>query len=153
MAPRSRQFTGIDAGNIITSRRRNAYLTTLAHNHKLIGYYSAFLAALRTTETGRPYRDTLPKLLKTYRQVKSHIHATEFKAACNKEYKALFGKDMFTYIDKSKVLEGTQLLPLMWVLSYKFNKDRYLDRHKARLVARGDLQVDQDNTYAATLAA
>ena len=153
VAPGSRQFAGIDAGNVITSRRRNAYLTTLAHNHELAGYYSAFSAALRTTETRRPHRDTLPEPPKTYRRIKSHIHATEFEAACDKEYKALFSKDMFTYIDNSKVPEGTQLLPLMWVLSYKFDKDGYLDRHKARLVARGDLQVDQDDTYATTLAA
>jgi hypothetical protein len=51
----SRQFTGIDAGNIVPSRRQNAYLTTLAHNHELARYYSAFLAALRSTEKRRPH--------------------------------------------------------------------------------------------------
>jgi len=41
----------------------------------------------------------------------------------------------------------------MWVFSYKLDKDRYLDKYKARLIARGDLcpLTDQD-TYAATLA-
>jgi hypothetical protein len=138
----SRQFTGMDAGNVMPSRRRNAYLITLAHNHELVGYYSAFSAALRITEKRRPYRDTLLEPLKTYRQIKSHIHATEFKAACDKEYKALFGKDMFTYIDESKVLEGTLPLLLMWVLTYKFDEDGFLYKHKGRLVARGDLQVN-----------
>ena len=42
----------------------------------------------------------------------------------------------------------------MWVFTYKLDKDGYLDKFKARLVARGDLQptTEQDN-YAATLAA
>lgn len=41
----------------------------------------------------------------------------------------------------------------MQVFSYKFNEDRYLYKYKARLVVRGNLQDDQGNTYAATLAA
>jgi len=41
----------------------------------------------------------------------------------------------------------------MWVFSYKFNKDGYLLKHKARLVVRGDLQEQYGDTYAATLAA
>ena len=97
----------------MTSRRRNAYLTTLAHNHELAGYYSAFSAALHTTKKRRPHRDTLPEPPKSYWKIKSYIYATEFKAACDKEIKALFDKDMFTYIDESEVLEGLLPLPLM----------------------------------------
>jgi hypothetical protein len=123
----------------VLSRRRNAYLTTLAYNYKLTGYYSAFLATLRVIEKRRPYRDTLLEPLKTYRQIKLHIYTTEFKAVCDKEYKALFGKDIFTYIDKSEVPKGILPLLLIWVLTYKFDKNRYLYKHKARLVARGDL--------------
>src|SRR6266536_4283926 len=139
MALGSRQFVGIDAGNVVTSRRRNAYLTTLAHNHELAGYYSAFSAALHMTKKRRPYRDTLLEPLKSYWKIKSYIYVIEFKATCDKEIKALFDKDMFTYINESEVLEGPLPLPLMWVLSYKFDEDGYLDRYKARLVARGDL--------------
>lgn len=42
----------------------------------------------------------------------------------------------------------------MWVFTYKFDKDGYLVKFKARLVVCGDLQptTGQDN-YAATLAA
>ena len=59
---------------------------------------------------------------------------------------------MFIYINESKVPKGTLPLLLMWVLTYKFDKDGYLNKHKVRLVARGDLQVDEDDTYVATLA-
>ena len=46
-----------------------------------------------------------------------------------------------------------QILPLMWVFTYKFDEDGYLYKYKARLVVRGDLQDDWGDTYAATLAA
>jgi len=41
----------------------------------------------------------------------------------------------------------------MWVFTYKFDQDGYLLKHKARLVARGDLHYTAKDTYAATLAA
>jgi len=40
----------------------------------------------------------------------------------------------------------------MWVFTNKFNKDSYLLIEKARIVARGDLYIIDDDTYAATLA-
>ena len=60
---------------------------------------------------------------------------------------------MFEYIEEKNVPSNENILPLMWVLSYKFNEDGYLERHKARLVARGDLEFNQDDTYASTPAA
>jgi hypothetical protein len=50
-------------------------------------------------------------------------------------------------------LIDAEILPLMWVFTYKFDEDRYLYKFKARLVVRGDLQQDYGDTYAATLAA
>jgi hypothetical protein len=44
-------------------------------------------------------------------------------------------------------------LPLMWVFTNKFDKDSYLLKEKARIVARGDLYIIDNNTYATTLAA
>jgi hypothetical protein len=41
----------------------------------------------------------------------------------------------------------------MWVFTYKFDKDGYFYRFKARLVVRSDLQQPYGDTYAATLAA
>jgi hypothetical protein len=46
-----------------------------------------------------------------------------------------------------------EILPLMWIFTYKFDEDGYLYKFKARLVVRGDLQDDWGDTYAATLAA
>jgi hypothetical protein len=36
---------------------------------------------------------------------------------------------------------------------YKFDENMFLDKFKARLVTRGDLQSTEEDTYAATLAA
>ena len=41
----------------------------------------------------------------------------------------------------------------MWVFTNKFNENGYLLKEKARIVARGDLHITDDDTYAATLAA
>ncbi|TIC91628.1 Retrovirus-related Pol polyprotein from transposon TNT 1-94 [Colletotrichum higginsianum] len=48
-----------------------------------------------------------------------------------------------------------QTLPLKWVFTYKFDKNGNLDRCKARICVRGDLQpIDPlQSTYASTLAA
>ena len=46
-----------------------------------------------------------------------------------------------------------EVLPLMWVFTYKFDQDGYFSKAKARIVVRGDLQTQWGDTYAATLAA
>ena len=82
-----------------------------------------------------------------------HTHSVEFRKAADKEFNALLEKGTFEYIEKSKVDDTKDPLPLMWVFTYKFDQDGYLLKHKARLVARGDLQYTAEDTYAATLAA
>jgi Reverse transcriptase (RNA-dependent DNA polymerase) len=44
-------------------------------------------------------------------------------------------------------------LPLLWVFKYKLDTDGFLTKFKARLCVRGDMQVTEKDTYAATLAA
>ena len=46
-----------------------------------------------------------------------------------------------------------EVLPLMWVFTYKFDQDNYFSKAKARIVVRGDLQTQWGDAYAATLAA
>ena len=81
-----------------------------------------------------------------------HLYAIKFKKAVDKEFNVLLNKGTFEYIDKSKA-NTKQLLLLMWVFTYKFDQDGYLIKHKARLVARGDLQYTIEDTYVATLIA
>ena len=80
-----------------------------------------------------------------------HPHANEFRKAAEKEYRALESKGTFTYIEKGGITQKP--LPLMWTFIYKFDENGFLTKFKARLVARGDLQYTEEDTYAATLTA
>jgi hypothetical protein len=55
-------------------------------------------------------------------------------------------------IERSKAT--SKPLPLTWVFTYKFDKQGFLLKFKARICVRGDLQpLSEKETYAATLAA
>jgi hypothetical protein len=68
------------------------------------------------------------------------------------EWQELHAKGVFGQTDQSKMTADGEVLPLMWIFTYKTDGDGYLSRFKARLVVRGDLQTPLNNTYAATLA-
>ena len=75
-----------------------------------------------------------------------------FLKAIEKEYNNLKRHGTFKTIPKVTAA-NEQILPLKWVFKYKFNSDGYLQKLKARLYVRGDLQVTKKETYAVTLAA
>jgi hypothetical protein len=76
----------------------------------------------------------------------------QFRRAQEIEWRDLRAKGVFRKTEKTKATADGEVLPLMWVFTYKTDGDGYLSRFKARLVVRGDLQAPLDNTYAATLA-
>jgi hypothetical protein len=80
--------------------------------------------------------------------------STGFKMAAQKEIQDLEKRGTWQLIDSESLNSSIRPLPLKWVFTYKFDTDGYLDRFKARICVRGDLQPfsNQDN-YAATLAA
>ena len=82
----------------------------------------------------------------------SYIYSAEFKTTADVEIKALLIKGTFEYTSIPKTDDTVPLL-VMQVFTYKFDKDRYLLKHKARLVVQGDLQTLEEETYATTLAA
>jgi hypothetical protein len=54
-------------------------------------------------------------------------------------------------IDRLK--DGSAIISLKWVFTYKINSDDYLTKYKARIVIRDDLQAyDPQDVYATTLA-
>ena len=80
-----------------------------------------------------------------------HPYRDSFLAAASKEYTDLKRRNTFRHIPKTS---ATKTLPLLWVFTYKFDTNGYLDKFKARLCVRGDLQQPvRLDTYAATLAA
>ena len=71
-----------------------------------------------------------------------------------KEYNDLKRRGTFKIVPKAKTEAcNEQILPLKWVFKYKLDSDGYLQKLKARLCVRGDLQITEEETYAATLAA
>jgi hypothetical protein len=58
-------------------------------------------------------------------------------AALMKEFKRC--QDMGYFKTVSVTQASGQVLPLMWVFTYKFDEDGILYKYKARLVVRGDL--------------
>jgi hypothetical protein len=55
------------------------------------------------------------------------------------EWRDLCAKGVFGRTDHLKATIDSKVLPLMWIFTYKTDRDGYLSRFKARLVVRGDL--------------
>ena len=68
----------------------------------------------------------------------NHPYASSFQAAADLEYNELFDRGTFIPVPESEA-EGF-IIPTHWVFIYKFDKEGYLVKFKARLVVRGDLQ-------------
>jgi hypothetical protein len=80
------------------------------------------------------------------------MFGSQFRGAQEIDWRDLRAKDVFGQTKQSKATADSEVMPLMWVFTYKTDGDECLSRFKARLVVRGDLQAPLDNTYAATLA-
>jgi hypothetical protein len=91
--PGSRIIKGMEKSNILPSSRRNAHATAISQNHNLLGYYSAFVSGI--TSTKPPYRDNLPPLPKSWKQMLKHSHSEGFKRAADKEFNDLLRKETF----------------------------------------------------------
>ena len=64
----------------------------------------------------------------------------------------LIDKETFEYVKFDPTVHN-DIFPLKWVFLYKFDANGFLEREKARLVARGDLQTQWSDIYTATLEA
>lgn len=135
------------------------HLTTL-QDDSVVEFHMAFSAALNTSKddippipptTERLHRDSMPPEPRSYQQLKRHQYSKEFWDAMHKEVHQLNQKGTYRVIRRTE--SKTRPLPLLWVYKYKFDNDGYLVKFKARLCVRGDLQVNTNDNYAATVAA
>jgi hypothetical protein len=65
--------------------------------------------------------------------------AEKWDAAMKKEIKSLEDMNCWTVVDP---VAGVKPVPLKWVYKFKYNEDGSIEKYKARLVVRGDLQYD-----------
>ena len=114
----------------------------------------AFAAGLTTPmPSDVRHKDDLPPPPKYYKDVWNHPLRDAFIKAMSIEIDGLKSKDTYEEVDLPKD-RGVQVLPLMWVYAYKFDKNGFLLKCKARICVRGDLQhVTAEEKRAATLAA
>ncbi|KAF2970752.1 hypothetical protein GQX73_g2825 [Xylaria multiplex] len=90
---------------------------------------------------------------KAWKDLAKHPLGDQFRENAAKEIARLQKMNAMIVIPREEA--EYEPLPLKWVFAYKFDEKGYLETCKARLVARGDLQVEDtlQSTYAATLAA
>ncbi|KAI0991462.1 hypothetical protein K3495_g16725, partial [Podosphaera aphanis] len=98
------------------------------------------------------HQSQLPPPPKHFKALDKHLFGEQFKQALMAEWNSLQKKGCFRRTKITKTTADAEVLPLMWVFTYKISEEGYLASFKARLVVRGDLQESLENTYAATLA-
>jgi hypothetical protein len=81
---------------------------------------------------------------KSYRQAKTAPDAENWTLAIGEELDALEANDTWDVVDISDVPKDKKILDNTWIFRYKYKADGTVERYKARLVARGDLQQPDD---------
>ena len=75
-------------------------------------------------------------------------HREQFKEAMQKEVDALEKHGTWQGTLRSSIPEGAEVVPLTWAFRIKRLPNGDFDKFKARLVVRGDLQSDEQETFA-----
>ena len=100
----------------------------------------------------RLHRRDLPPPPRGWKELQKHPNKQEFMQACDQKWETLSNMKILKIIERYKA--STKPLPLTWVFTYKFDKHGFLQKFKARICVRGDLQpTSEKDIYAATLAA
>ena len=84
------------------------------------------------------HREDLPEPPGSYKEMLKHQHKEGFLAAMKLELENVTKMETYEIVDRPT---NMSVIPVKWVLLYKFDKDGNLDKYKARICARGDLQV------------
>jgi len=134
MAPSRGISADISESNIIEgprtrkrSDRRQAYLADLQNTGRLPALYSTF-ATGTIASTKRCHRDELPPPPKSWAKMLHHPHKEGFLAAARKEYTEVDVRQTWKAVPRPP---KTQVIPLMWVFTYKFDTNGYLTKYKA----------------------
>jgi hypothetical protein len=96
------------------------------------------------------HRDDLSTKSRYWRQMLNHRFSQEFQSTAIKKMIELKKRDIFLLIEKRS---NQTRISLIWVFKYKFDTNEYVEKFKARLCFKDDLQMIHQNTYAVTLTA
>ena len=104
----------------------------------------------------RLHVSTMPKEPEHFGQVRKSKYKEQWENAMKEEFEKAMDTDTFRWAPTSAPATPTTTarkpLPLKWVFKYKTDSSGFVERFKARLCARGDLQATDQDTYASTLA-
>ena len=80
-------------------------------------------------------RKELPDPPKYWAELTGHPYEADFRAATKREYEKLRTKGTFQYI-RRQVVEAKKafIIPTMWVFTYKFDTDNYLEKFKIQII-------------------
>ncbi|RYP56931.1 hypothetical protein DL770_010800 [Monosporascus sp. CRB-9-2] len=142
---RRRETPSANTSYRLDFEERNTYPTA---------FNAVFSAAIRSE---RLHGKDLPPASKNRQEAMQHKYANEWRAAAQKEWDQIYRvKQSVEVTPLQEAIDNvgsSAILPLMWVFTYKFNKNGILQKFKARIVVRGDLQPREElNAYASTLA-
>jgi hypothetical protein len=135
-APRRRNLD-LSTKNVIEGprrTRRNADLQAPErwHSHAVSyggsvnEYLRAFLTALKAELTTKIHRSQVPRAPRSYQELESHLFGEQFRQAAQKEYREIWSKGCFAKTTHTAETADAEVLPLMWVFTYKFDEDGYL---------------------------
>ncbi|KAJ6437664.1 Cut9 interacting protein Scn1 [Purpureocillium lavendulum] len=115
------------------------------------GSFAVYRSSFFTGREQRLHRKSLPPEPRNYHELTKHRFEQDFRNAMEIEWTSVNKRGTVQPIPKDQATG--QVLPLTWVFKYKFDKHGYLQKFKARICVRGDLQQPgSKDTYAATLA-
>lgn len=124
----------------------SAFVTSIGENN--------FSKAVPGTQHARLHQRDLPPEPQTYHQMTKHPHSKGFIEAIETEISSLQKKNTWTVVGLDHASKAKRVpIPTTWIFKYKFDKEGFLVKYKARLCARGDFQHTEQDTFAATLAA
>ncbi|KAJ6436596.1 hypothetical protein O9K51_10838 [Purpureocillium lavendulum] len=113
--------------------------------------FAVYRSSFFTGREQRLHRKSLPPEPRNYHELTKHRFEQDFRNAMEIEWTSVNKRGTVQPIPKDQATG--QVLPLTWVFKYKFDKHGYLQKFKARICVRGDLQQPgSKDTYAATLA-
>ncbi|KAL1953540.1 hypothetical protein VTO42DRAFT_2617 [Malbranchea cinnamomea] len=150
VAPRHNEISAdFSEDNIIEGKRKRK------PSSRVLGIFNTILqsAFSANLEPGKKaiHRSNLPPAPRTWREMQKHKFRDYWFRAARIEVGKLEERGTYKIVPTPY---GKQLLPLMWVFSYKFDDEGFLLKFKARLVIRGDLvKANGKNTRSDTLAA
>jgi hypothetical protein len=114
-----------------------------------------YLAAFGTAIQKQPrlYRNNMPIAPDRWKQILKYKYTKGFIEVARIEYSILMSQTIWTEVTQEQ-LNSIILLLVRWVFTYKYDNNDYVTGFKAKLVVRGDLQIQRfQDIYTIILAA